>query len=148
MTDRNREDPLHRDRSRSRTKYLRRLGTFMVMWLTVAFPVAMIHLFSIGFQDTEDGTAITVTQALGAAAANPLGPWAGHAVRLTQFPNAGLRLFNMSYALGLTLVFVILVASGTYANRRPIRWPIVVLFALFLPVWYGCGFMLIADGLM
>jgi len=136
------------DRPPLRARYLRRLGTFTIMWLTVAFPVAMIHLFAIGFRDTADSPAISTSQALAAVASNPLGPWAGHAVRVVQFPNAGLRLFNPTHALGLTAVFVMLVFAGVYANNRAIRWTIVALFAVFLPVWYGYGFILIADGML
>lgn len=134
-------------RTRLRT-YLFRLAWFIIMWLVVAFPLGMIHLAAIGLKDTPGSPAMTTRQGLTAAAANTLGPWAGHAVRAADFPNAGLRGFNLGTALGLSLMFVMLMGIGVVAELRLIRWIIVVLFAVFLLVWYGYGFYLIADGML
>jgi hypothetical protein len=66
---------------RTPKQYAFRLTGFAAMWLVVAFPFAMIHLAAIGLRDTPGSPAITTRQGLTAAAANPLGPWAGHVVR-------------------------------------------------------------------
>jgi len=151
MTDRSlyaRPDRADSPAPAARTKHLLRLSLFAIMWAVVAVPTALFHLFSAGFMDTPGSIPISSVQAVTAAAANTLGPWAGHAVHAVDFPNAGLRSFKASYALGLTAVFVILVLAGTFPDHRPIRWTAVALFALYLPIWYGYGFFLIIDGMM
>jgi hypothetical protein len=59
-----------------------------------------------------------------------------------------LRGFDLTIALGLSVLFVMLVGIGVAAEYRIIRWTARVLFAVLLPVWYGYGLYLIADGML
>ncbi len=124
----------------------KRLKWFAIVWIGIGVIVGLVHLNAIGLNDTPEGPAISVTQGFAAAGANMLGPWSGHIVRVVNFPNAGLRSFSMLGALGLTVTFVILIGAGYVLRQRPARWTVFSLFLLLMPVWYGYGFYLIADG--
>ncbi len=92
--------------------------------------------------------AVTWLQGIVAIFANMAGPWAGHVVALVDFPNAGLRSFNILAAIGLTIVYTSNVLIGSVV-QHPVQRRI--LFGQFLALtvaWYGYGFYLIADGLL
>ena len=103
---------------------------------------------SVGLIDTPGQQPITGAQGLTAAVANTLGPWAGHVVRVVDFPNAGLRSFMLFPALTLTALVVVLVAVGLRSRQTVCQRICLALFAALMLVWYGYGFLLIADGLL
>jgi len=125
-----------------------RWKVFVVLWLALAAPAAFLHVSAIGLVDTPGATPVSAVHGLTAAVANPLGPWAGHIVRTVQFPNAGMRGFSLPAAIALTAIFGLLAVVGMRARRRAIRWTAAGLFALLMPIWYGYGFYLIADGML
>ena len=92
--------------------------------------------------------SISPLQHVAAAVANYFGPWGVVVVRLVDFPNAGLRSFSWEVAASLTVIGAALVALGMRSSRRRVQLLLVGLWVVFLVVWFGCGFMQIATGLL
>ncbi len=132
----------------SRPIQFRRLKWFVFVWLLFGLPIGLVHVSAIGLVDTPGATPVSATHGIAAAGANFFGPWSGHLARVVQFPNAGLRNFNLALALGLTAAFCILAGVGLLVEHRAVRWAALILFAVLMPIWYGYGFLLIADGLL
>ena len=126
----------------------RRWMPYLVVWLSPALLTGFFHLNAIGSVDTPGSTAMTAVHGITALIANAFGPWAGHIVALVDFPNAGLRSFNVYAAVGLTLLYLTSAAAGALGERRLQRRVLLGQFTLLTLVWYGYGFYLITDGLL
>jgi hypothetical protein len=87
-------------------------------------------------------------QHVAAALANFFGPWGVTIVRLVDFPNAGLRSFSWTLAVGLTLLAGLLVALRLRVRTQPWQLVLTGFWALFGLVWFGVGLRQIADGLL
>jgi len=121
----------------------RLLTTYGVIALAISLPFTILHLIA-----RPDDAPITPLQHVTAAAANFFGPWGVVIVRLVDFPNAGLRSFSWTLAVGLTLVGGVLVALGARMTNRPWQYVLVGLWAIFSMVWFGVGLTQIASGLL
>ena len=121
---------------------------FLLVWLVLGLLFSVLHLRAIGLRDTPEQAPISALQGIVAATSNFLGPWAGHLVRVVDFPNAGLRNFRWSLAALMTLAAFTLVAVGTQTAHRGMRVAAMFLFTTLMVFWYAYGFFLIAAGLL
>lgn len=119
------------------------LSIYGAILLVVSLPFVFIHLAA-----GPDDAPISPLQHAVAALANYLGPWGIAAVRLVDFPNAGMRSFSWILAVGLTVLALLLVAVPLRIRNRLVQRVCAILFALFLVVWFSVGLMQIADGLL
>jgi hypothetical protein len=126
----------------------RRWMPYLLVWLSPALLTGFFHLKAIGLVDTPGGPTLTALHGVVAVFANMLGPWAGLIVALVDFPNAGLRSFNVFAAVGLTALYAVNVFVGVLAERTLQRRILYAQFLVLTLVWYGYGFYLIADGLL
>ncbi len=119
------------------------LSVFGVIALVVSLPFVVLHMVA-----APDDGAIMPLQRVVAALANYFGPWGVTIVRLVDFPNAGLRAFSCTLAVGLTLAGGALLILPLTTKQR--SWQIVlsVIWGLFLVVWFGVGLTQIASGLL
>jgi len=121
---------------------------YLIVWIAPAAITGFLHLRAAGSSDASADAPVSLFQGLVATFANMAGPWAGHLVGLVDFPNAGLRSFNLLAAAGLTLVYLSNALIGGVVVH-PVQRRILFGQFLFLTVlWYGYGFYLIADGLL
>lgn len=114
-----------------------------IIALAVSVPFVVLHL-----RAKPDDAPISPLQHVTAAAANYCGPWGVVLVRLVDFPNAGLRSFSWTLAIGLTLLGVVLLVLPLKIRRRPWQILLSVLWGVFIVVWFGVGLTQIADGLL
>jgi hypothetical protein len=119
------------------------LVVFGVIALVVSLPFVAIHLMA-----APDDAPITPLQHVVAALANYFGPWGVTIVRLVDFPNAGLRSFSWALAAGLTLVGMALLIATLMTKGRALQIVLCAMWGFFLVVWFGVGFIQIADGLL
>lgn len=116
---------------------------FGMIALAISLPFTVLHLTA-----APDDAPITPLQHVVAAVANYFGPWGVLLVRLVDFPNAGLRSFSGTSALGLTLLGVTLVVLALKVRRRAWQILLAVIWGVFVVVWFGVGLRQIADGLL
>jgi hypothetical protein len=126
----------------------RRYLPYLTAWIAPAVVTGFLHFRAIGLIDTPGQEPLTLFQSVVAIFANMLGPWAGHLVALVDFPNAGLRGFNVFTAVGLTVVYASNVFIGAIIEHKVQRRILLGQFLALTIVWYGYGFYLIADGLL
>lgn len=111
--------------------------------LAVGLPFVGIHLLA-----NPDDAKISPLQHIGAALANYFGPWGIALVRLVDFPNAGMRSFSWSIALGMTVIAALLLLILALVRNRWGRVSFLVIWGLFMVAWFGIGLFQIADGLL
>ncbi|HNQ90764.1 MAG TPA: hypothetical protein PKM73_19285 [Verrucomicrobiota bacterium] len=109
----------------------------------ISLPFTLLHLVA-----RPDDAPISGVQHVAAALSNYFGPWGVALVRLVDFPNAGMRSFRWTLALGLTVLGVALVAMARGLDRRWAQWLSAGAWAVFVLVWFVVGFGQIADGLL
>lgn len=119
------------------------LVIYGVVLLAVSLPFTIIHLTA-----SPDDAPITPIQHVVAALANVLGPWGVVVVRCVNFPNAGLRSFNLLLALVMTALAGGLIWVGYYVKGRGLQYFSIVVWTAFLILWLGIGLRQIADGLL
>jgi hypothetical protein len=119
------------------------LAIFAIIMLAISLPFVCLHLLA-----APDDAPITALQHGVAALANYFGPWGVVIVRLVDFPNAGLRSFSWTLAIGLTLLGALLVVFSIKISKRPWQILLSVCWSVFVAVWFGVGFVQIADGLL
>lgn len=111
--------------------------------LVIGLPFAGLHLLA-----SPDDARISPLQHISAALANYLGPWGIALVRLVDFPNAGMRSFSWSIALGMTVMAALLLLILALVRNRWGRVSFLVIWGLFMVAWFGIGLFQIADGLL
>ena len=119
------------------------LAVFAGIGLIVSLPFVIVHLAA-----APDDAPITPLQHVVAALANFFGPWGVAIVRLVDFPNAGLRSFSWTLAVGLTVLGGFLLVLPQAIKDRPWQTLLAVLWGIFVVVWFGAGLVQIADGLL
>lgn len=119
------------------------LSTYGVILVVVSLPFVLIHLVA-----APDDAPISPFQHVVAALANYLGPWGVAVVRWVDFPNAGMRSFSWTLAIGLTAVALFLVAVPILNRKRLVQGICAVVYTMFLMVWFSVGLLQIADGLL
>jgi hypothetical protein len=117
--------------------------TYAVTTLVVSVPFTVIHLLA-----KPGHASISPLQHAVAALANFLGPWGVAAVRLVDFPNAGMRSFSWLLAIVLTVIGGFLIAEAVQRKPAIKRFVLAVFWAGFAVVWFGVGLTQIADGLL
>jgi len=121
----------------------RLLSFYAVTLAVVSLPFTVIHLMA-----RPDDAPISPLQHVVGAAANFFGPWGVAIVRLADFPNAGMRSFSWTWAIGLTLVGALLVAVPVLVKNHYVQYASLILWTAFLVVWFGIGLLQIASGLL
>jgi len=86
---------------------------YAITALVISLPFTAIHLLA-----RPDDAPITPLQHVAAAVANFFGPWGVVLVRLVDFPNAGLRSFSWTLAVGLSLFGGLLLVLAAQITRR------------------------------
>jgi hypothetical protein len=119
------------------------LAVYGVSLMIIGLPFTAIHLLA-----RPDDAPITPLQHLVAAIANYFGPWGVAIVRLVDFPNAGLRSFNLALAVLMTFVGAALIVLPSFINQRFIQYSCVVAWSVYLTLWFAVGLRQIADGLL
>jgi hypothetical protein len=119
------------------------LAVYGVVLLMISLPFTVIHLIA-----RPDDAPITPLQHLVAAIANYFGPWGVAIVPLVDFPNAGLRAFNLALALVMTFAGLVLIVLPSFVKQRFVQYSGVVAWSLFLILWFAVGLRQIADGLL
>ena len=119
------------------------LKLYAIALLVVSLPFTVIHLVA-----RPDDAPITPAQYIAAAVANFFGPWGVAIVRLVDFPNAGMRMFSWTWAIGLTLLGALLVAVPVVVKNRFLQYAALIPWTAFLIVWFGIGLLQIASGLL
>lgn len=116
---------------------------YAIALLVVSMPFTVVHLLA-----RPDDAPITPLQHVVAAAANFFGPWGVAIVRLVDFPNAGMRSFSWTWAIGLTLLGALLVAVPILVKNRYVSYVSIIFWTGFLFAWFFRGFVQIASGLL
>lgn len=116
---------------------------YAIIGFVIGLPFAIIHLMA-----SPDDAPITPLQHVTAAPANFFGPWGVAIVRLVDFPNAGLRSFSWTLAIGMTLIGAVILMLASRIAKRPQQILLGVAWLLFLVAWFGVGLRQIADGLL
>jgi hypothetical protein len=119
------------------------LAAYAIIGMVVSLPFTFLHL-----RANPDDAPITPFQHEFAAGANFLGPWGVVAVRAVNFPNAGLRSFSWTLALGMTSVGGLLVALAFRLKHRLWSFFLIPLWIVFALAWFAVGLRQIADGLL
>lgn len=119
------------------------LGVYAILTAVISLPFTLLHLVA-----RPDDAPISGVQHAAAALSNYFGPWGVALVRLVDFPNAGMRSFRWTLALGLTALGVALVVMARGSDRRWAQWLGAGVWAVFVLVWFVVGFGQIADGLL
>ena len=121
----------------------RERAAWLLIPMSLAALTGALHLNSPPDYPGEDYTFLHRT---GAAISNLLGPWGAVVVRSVGYPNAGLREFNLSCALALTLGLGMVAALRMRARRRMTRVLCLVSYIAIMLLWFGVGFHWIAAG--
>jgi hypothetical protein len=123
------------------TKHL--LSLYAAALALVSLPFTVIHLVA-----RPDDAPISPLQHVAAAAANFFGPWGVAIARLVDFPNAGMRTFSWTWAIGLTLLGALIIAVPMIIKNRYVQYTGLVFWTAFLLVWFFKGLLQIASGLL
>lgn len=115
----------------------------LITTIVLGIPFVVLHLVA-----NPDDAPISMLQHIAAAFANFFGPWGVAIVRLVDFPNAGMRSFNLGIAVGLTLALAAAVYATLQARRRGTQVLAYAGFVLLMLFWLGLGLVQIADGLL
>ncbi|HUW61937.1 MAG TPA: hypothetical protein VMZ06_13130 [Candidatus Bathyarchaeia archaeon] len=121
----------------------RLLACYICTLIVAGIPFTVIHLIA-----RPDDAPISPLQHVVAAVANFFGPWGVAIVRLVDFPNAGMRAFSWTLAIGLTLLGALLVAVPVIVKNRFLQYAALIPWTAFLIVWFGIGLLQIPSGLL
>jgi hypothetical protein len=122
---------------------MKMLWIYVGILATVSLPFTAIHIMA-----RPDDAPISPMQHRVAALANFFGPWGVVIVRIVDFPNAGLRSFNLTLAVAMTLVGAGLVALP-FAVRKPfVQYSCISVWFAFVTLWFAVRLRQIADGLL
>jgi hypothetical protein len=119
------------------------LWMYIAVLMTVSLPFTAIHIMA-----RPDDAPISPMQHLVAALANFFGPWGVVIVRIVDFPNAGLRSFNLTLAAAMTLVGAGLVALPFAVRKLFVQYSCITVWFVFVTLWFAIGLRQIADGLL
>ena len=119
------------------------LARYAISGLVISLPFTIIHLIA-----RPDDAPITPLQHITAAFANFFGPWGVAIVRVSDFPNAGLRSFSWALAVALTVIGGLLILLSMRMKNRYLQYLFIAFWALFTMVWFAVGLRQIASGLL